>query len=68
MILDSDLLYEGPIYRTTTYVGGTEEEYLKLLQPKESMLRSQRSHDRVLDYFLDSEEDLLVMKTVLGSD
>lgn len=63
MIIDSDTLYEGEIYRAIAAKGRTEDAWLQFLQPRDARQKSQKKHDNILNYLLENEEDLKVRKT-----
>lgn len=67
IIYDSDVRENGENYRAVYAVSQDEEEdaWIKFLQPLENLSESQRTHDSVLDYLLNQEEDLIVRKTCL---
>jgi len=65
--IDTDTRYDGEDYRAILGKGETEEAWIKFLQPLDSRLKSQQSHDSALNYMLEQEEDIILRKTTLES-
>lgn len=65
LTIDSDVLYDGKVYRAAIAQGDSDEAWIRFLQPKDETLKSQRFHDNALNYLLEQEEDIKVRKTAL---
>lgn len=63
ILFDEDAIYNGQRYRAIAAHEDNEEAYLHFLQPLESKLKSQKSHDDALNTLFEEEEDLRVRYT-----
>lgn len=68
IIIDTDRLYDGEKYRAIMGKAEGEDEWIKFLQPLSARKEGQQSHDSILNYLLEAEEDIEVRRGSLGPE